>query len=184
MLQAVTNVSRDRVSEASVFAGGEPQLAGRLWKALWDTRNVPSCQVGIRRGHMTSFESAVDRRVWRARERGRDWNRFENRGRSPVGRLIVGSLIALWGFSLLLANLGLGDLHRVWPAVMVVVGVTLLIHRDPSRNHHAFWGTMWMAAGVLLYAAQQTWIHVSFWPVILIVIGASFVYRGLTHTGK
>jgi|SRR5689334_8376216 cell wall-active antibiotic response 4TMS protein YvqF len=134
---------------------------------------------------MTMFENAVDRRVWRAhRRRGRDWNRFDNRGRSPVGRLIVGSLIALWGFSLLLANLGFGDLRRVWPAVMVVVGVTLLIHRDPSRNHYGFWGTVWMAAGVLLYAAQQTWVQVSFWPVMLIVVGALFVYRGLTHTGK
>jgi hypothetical protein len=93
-------------------------------------------------------------------------------------------LIATWGLALLLDNLGLGEARRAVPAVLVIIGVTLLIHRDPARNHYGFWGAAWMSAGIAVYAAQQASIHVSFWPVILVVIGASFVYRGLQHKGR
>jgi cell wall-active antibiotic response 4TMS protein YvqF len=132
---------------------------------------------------MTTFEDAVDRRVWRARRLDRHRNLIGNRVRNPVGRLITGLLIATWGLALLLDNLGLAEAHRALPAVLVIIGVTLLIHRDPARNHYAFWGTAWMFAGIAVYAAQQAWIHVTLWPVILVVFGASLVYRGLQQRG-
>jgi hypothetical protein len=110
-----------------------------------------------------------------------------NRQRNPVTHLIVGSLIGIWGLGLLLDNLGLGDvrhyLHRAWPAVLVIAGIMLLIHRDPSRNRYGFWGTVWMFAGVWVYASQQDWIHQSLWgllgPILLVLLGGSFIYRAL-----
>lgn len=115
--------------------------------------------------------------------------RVRNGQRSPVGRLVVGSVIAIWGFGLLLDNLGLGDVnlyvHRAWPAVFVIIGITLLIHRDPS-NRHAFWGTAWIVAGSWVYAAQHDWIHAS-WallgPMLLVLLGASFIYRAFRQQG-
>lgn len=135
-----------------------------------------------------TLDQSFQRGFERARRRDRKWER-RNRPRSPVAYLVAGSLIAIWGVGLLLDNLGLSDLrhymHRVWPAVLVIVGVTLLIHRDASRNRYGFWGTVCLLAGAWLYASQQAWIHASFWgllgPALLVTLGASFVYRALNH---
>jgi hypothetical protein len=119
----------------------------------------------------------------RAYERDRKHERY--RQRRPVARLIGGSLIAIWGLALLLDNLGLGGVRQyvdhAWPAVLVIVGITLLIHRDPSRNRYGFWGTVWIFAGACAYVSQEGWIHASFWallgPMLIVLFGASFVYR-------
>jgi hypothetical protein len=126
-----------------------------------------------------SFQHGFRRAYERDRRREHYWQR------RPVGRLIGGLLIAGWGLAMLLDNLGLGDLRqfadRLWPAVFVLIGITLLIHRDPSRNRYAFWGTVWMLAGVCAYVSQQGWIHASFWglmvPMLVVLFGASYVYR-------
>ena len=116
--------------------------------------------------------------------------RLRNGQRSPVGRLIVGSVIAIWGCGLLLDNLGFGDMrlyvHRAWPALLVIVGITLLIHRDAS-NRHGFWGTAWILAGVWVYAAQHDWIHASLallGPMLLVLLGASFIYRAFQQPAQ
>jgi hypothetical protein len=111
------------------------------------------------------------------------------RERSPVAYLIGGSLLALWGFGLLLDNLGFGEvryyIHRAWPAALVITGITLLIHRGENRDRYSFWGTASICAGLWIYAAQRDWIHVHFWavlgPTLLVLMGASFVYRALNH---
>ena len=128
-----------------------------------------------------SFERGFRRAYARDRELARD------RHRGPVAGLLIGSLIAVWGLTMLLDNLGLGELrqyaHRAWPAFFAIVGVTLLIHRDPGRNRYAFWGTVWMFGAVCAYASQQGWVHVSFWgllvPMVIVFFGASFVYRAV-----
>ena len=109
------------------------------------------------------------------------------REHSPVAYLVAGSLIAIWGLGMLLDNLGLGEarhyVHRAWPAALVIVGITLLIHRDASRNRYGFWGTVFIVAGLWAYVLQRDWFHVRFWavfaPVLLVLLGASFVYRAL-----
>jgi len=129
------------------------------------------------------LENSFQRGFQRAYQRDRELER--HRQRNPVARLIGGSLIAIWGFALLFDNLGLGVVRlyvdRVWPAVLVILGISLLIRRDPSRNHYAFWGTVWVFAGACAYISQQGWIQVSFWalvgPMLLVMLGGSFVYR-------
>jgi LiaF transmembrane domain len=93
----------------------------------------------------------------------------------------------IWGLALLLDNLGLGEVRqyaeRAWPAVLVIIGIALLIHRDPTRNRYGLWGIVWMAAGVVAYVSQQGWTHASFWallgPMLLVLLGVSFVYRAV-----
>jgi hypothetical protein len=117
----------------------------------------------------------------------RDRQRERDRQHRPVARLIGGSLILMWGLALLLDNLGLGDVRqyadRAWPALLVIVGITLLIHRDPARNRYGFWGTVWMVAGACAYVSQQGWIHARFWallgPMLVVLLGASCVYRAV-----
>src|SRR5262245_14501048 len=121
----------------------------------------------IREMHMHVGDS-FQRGFRRAYERDRYLAR--NRQRRPLVRLIGGLLLAFWGLAALIDNLGWGDLRhyadRAWPAVFVLIGITLLIHRDPSRNRYTFWGTFWMFAGVCAYVSQLGWIHVSFWALV------------------
>jgi hypothetical protein len=112
------------------------------------------------------------------------------RERSPIGFLILGSLIAMYGLGLLADNLGLGDvryyMRHAWPAVLVILGIILLVRRDQSHGHFGFWGTVCVFGGLWAYAAQRDWIHVNFWavfgPTLLVLLGVSFVYRALHHT--
>lgn len=111
------------------------------------------------------------------------------RERHPMGYLVIGSLIALYGLGLLADNLGFGDvryyMRHAWPAVLVIVGITLLIRRDQAHGHYGFWGTVCIFGGLWAYASQRDWIHVNFWavlgPTLLVLLGASFVYRAFHH---
>ena len=137
-----------------------------------------------------TIEKSLPREFRRARGRGRDRNR--DIPRNPVAYLVAGPLIAIWGFGMLLDNLGLGEMrdymHRAWPAALVIVGVTLLIHRDASRNRYGFWGTVLLFAGVLIHVSQRDWFHVNFWnvawPTLLVVLGGSFIYRAFNHPDR
>lgn len=119
------------------------------------------------------------------RRHGRD-NLLHERAHNPVGRLIAGTLIAAWGLSLLLDNLGLGEMRqymqRVWPAALVIIGVTMLIHRDANPERYGFWGTVALLAGTWMYLTQHDWFHWSLWSVVwpaaIVLFGVSFIYRG------
>jgi len=117
-------------------------------------------------------------------------NRTPPRARSPIGRLIAGVAIAGWGLSLLLDNLGFGELryymHRIWPAALVIFVDRMLIHRDSNPERYGFWGTVCLIAGTWMYLTQRDWFHLSLWsivwPALLVAFGVSFVYRGLRLT--
>ena len=134
-----------------------------------------------------TFENSFRREFPQVSGRRRERNGNRNRQRSPVAYLIAGSLIALWGVGMLLDNLGLGDvrhyMHRVWPAVLVIVGITMLIYRDSNPDRYGFWGTVCLLAGAWVSVSQQGWIHVSLTallgPALVTLVGASFVYRAL-----
>jgi hypothetical protein len=111
------------------------------------------------------------------------------RERTPIGYLVIGSLIALYGLGLLADNLGLGDIRyymrHAWPAILVIAGIGMLIRREHSHKHLGFWGTVCIFGGLWAYAAQRDWINVNFWavfgPTLLVLIGGFFVYRALQH---
>jgi cell wall-active antibiotic response 4TMS protein YvqF len=112
------------------------------------------------------------------------------RERSPLGYLVIGTLIAIYGLGLLADNLGFGDIRyyirHAWPAVLVIIGITMLIRRDTQgHGHFGFWGTVCIFGGLWAYAAQRDWIHVNFWavfgPTLLILLGGAFVYRAFYH---
>src|ERR1043165_2154766 len=115
--------------------------------------------------------------------------RFGRREKSPFGYLVIGTLIALYGLGLLADNLGLGDIRyymrHAWPAVLVIVGIAMLLRRDQGHRHFGFWGTVCIFGGLWAYASQRDWIHVNFWavfgPTLLVLLGASFVYRAFYH---
>lgn len=111
------------------------------------------------------------------------------RERNPLGSLIIGLAIAFYGLGMLADALGFGEvryyLRHTWPAILVIAGIVMLIRRQQGRGHFGFWGSVCIFGGLWAYASQRDWIHVNFWavfgPTMLVLLGASFVYRALNH---
>jgi hypothetical protein len=103
---------------------------------------------------------------------------------------VLGLLIATFGLSWLASNLGWADVHhfigQFWPFVLVIAGLGLLFVRSQSEHSGSgFWGGALILGGLWAYADQRDWIHVSFWavfgPTLLVLLGASFVWRAFHH---
>jgi predicted membrane protein len=123
---------------------------------------------------------------------GRDHD-FDTRGfprgfkrRGTYHSLVIGGLIAAFGLTLLATNLGWTDmrsaLRQFWPFALVILGVANLFTERPGSQ---FWGIVMIVGGLWIYAAQRDWIHVSFWavfgPTVLILLGATVVWRAVTQ---
>ena len=118
--------------------------------------------------------------------------RFRRRQRSPAGSLVIGLLIATFGFTLLANNLGWGDarhfMQQFWPFILMAGGAALLLNRIREHSGNSgsgFWGAALLLGGLWAYADQRGWIHVSFWavfgPTLLVLLGGSFVWRAFNH---
>lgn len=117
--------------------------------------------------------------------------RLRRRHRSPAGSAVMGVLIATFGLTLLADNLGWADarhfVRQFWPFILMAAGVALLLIRARARNggHGRFWGVALVLGGLWAYADQRGWVHVNFWavfgPTLLVLLGASFVWRAFNH---
>lgn len=129
------------------------------------------------------------------RARNRDRNGFHDRDvgedgapkpRNTFYPVLIGALIVTFGLTLLANNLGWTDMRSVtrqfWPFALVILGVASLFNDKPGST---FWGLVMIVAGLWIYAAQRDWIQVSFWavfgPTVLILIGATVVWRAVVH---
>lgn len=100
-------------------------------------------------------------------------------------RLVVGVFILALGTLLLLDNLHLANARQVlpylWPAGFVALGVTTVLRRWGTRGWG--WGLVWIVAGVWLLGDQLGIVHFNFWelfwPLMLLLVGASFVWRAI-----
>ena len=108
-------------------------------------------------------------------------SRRDFRARWFGGQFVVGAVIVVIGASLLLDNLGLldsGDILRLWPAILVFVGLRdLFVASDGSR---AMRGTLFVAFGALLLLNTFDVFEFSIiglWPLILILFGAQILVR-------
>jgi len=105
--------------------------------------------------------------------------------RRPVPpRLIVGASIAVLGVVLTLDRLGLVNANqvlRMWPAVLILVGLEHYLHPRDGRSSTR--GIVWMALGgwLLLYSMGAVTVHIwdLFWPAVLILVGTNLVMQTL-----
>ncbi len=95
--------------------------------------------------------------------------------------LVVGLLAIAAGAILLLDRFGLvhaDSIFRLWPLVLIVIGVVGLFTEDPRRKivgHGAL-----ILVGLLLLLRQLHYLEwPQFWPIVLIGIGVLLVYRAL-----
>jgi hypothetical protein len=94
-------------------------------------------------------------------------------------QMVIGLLLVVFGVGLLLDQLGMFDITRVWhywPLILVVIGVTRMIGFPSARD---FTSGLWMAAvGLWLFLVFEGMYGLTFynsWPVFIIISGVSMV---------
>jgi predicted membrane protein len=106
-----------------------------------------------------------------------------NVSRSAQVQVLLGVLVIAFGLLFLLDNLGLIDFRRAlafWPMVFIVAGIVKLFDTG-ARNGHLV-GVALIAAGAIMILNRLGFFHVSWntlWPVLLIALGGSVVYRAI-----
>lgn len=100
------------------------------------------------------------------------------------GRLIFGMALLVLGAMWTADNLGLVDADAVlrwWPALLLGYGLLSLVGAFGTRKLVS--GSIFMVIGGWMLARELGWIQVSIfrmWPLFLIFIGASLVWRSMS----
>ena len=111
----------------------------------------------------------------------------ERSGVRITGRLVFGAVLVTLGILWTLDNLGLADASqflRWWPALVIGYGLLRLTGLDGTRRVVS--GTLFVLAGCWMLARELGYVHVSIfrlWPIFMIVIGASLVWRSMRGPG-
>src|SRR6476646_3059925 len=100
-------------------------------------------------------------------------------------RLVVGLFVLALGTLFLLDNLGLADARHavryLWPIGFMAMGVSVVLRRWGGRGWPR--GLAWIVAGVWLLGDNLGLVTLRFWdlfwPLLLLALGASFVWRAL-----
>lgn len=97
-------------------------------------------------------------------------------------RMVLGLTIALVGVALTLDRLGIAGASRLlsyWPVPLMVIGGLMFVQAHDSRER--FRGAAFAGIGTWLFLSAQGLVSVRiwdlFWPVVLILIGASLVLQ-------
>ena len=99
------------------------------------------------------------------------------------GRFIFGLLVVALGVLFTLDNLNLVHAEhyiRFWPAALILLGLAHLM--PPSDAGRRVWGVIWMFAGTWLILENLDIVDVSlwaFWPLLLVLIGATMIWRAM-----
>jgi predicted membrane protein len=128
-------------------------------------------------------ETRPDEHGWQGPKRGAAGNAVTGRLRAPTGRVLLGLLIIALGVLFTLDNLGVvsaGEILRWWPAALLLYGVARLTGFCCRQG--AVRGAIYTIAGAVLLLHEADLIKRNpwdFWPVVLIVIGATMMTRAL-----
>jgi predicted membrane protein len=99
-------------------------------------------------------------------------------------QVILGVVVIGMGLLFLLDNLNIWDFHRAvqfWPMVFIVVGAIKLF--DTSSSDGYFLGAVLILVGVLMMLGRLGYIYFSWravWPILLIALGGSVLYKAFT----
>ena len=96
-----------------------------------------------------------------------------------IGILALGMILMLDNFSLIDASV----FAPWWPVLLMVFGLSHLVQPEPSRRMG--WGLSWIAVGAIILLHNLDVIAVGLtvlWPVVLVIIGANLLVRGLRRS--
>jgi len=100
-------------------------------------------------------------------------------------RMILGLAIMTAGVLFTLDNLGYIDAEdylRLWPIVLVLVGVAKLVDRGPSGRSS---GLLWILCGVALLLDRLRLVSIDrLWPLLLVLIGGHIVWHAALRSGR
>ncbi len=121
----------------------------------------------------------IQRRVQWAQQR-KEWRR-QHPGPGPI---IPGLILLIIGSAFLLSNLGFFDIRIIrdyWPSLLIVLGVGHLLFPRAGARSLLLSGALILVGGLLQaqilgYVHGNVWAIV--WPVWLIFMGLSFLFRG------
>ena len=106
-----------------------------------------------------------------------------NRRHIDTDGVFWGLLLMTGGIALLLQRFGIVDLWRTrtfWPLIIVVIGMSKLIHR------RSVWSGLWMiAVGAWLQAVTLHLYDLTYgssWPLLLVVLGAGMIGRTIVES--
>ena len=103
------------------------------------------------------------------------------------GSFFLGLGVFVVGMILILDNFGVLDgsvFAPYWPLLLMAVGVSHLVR--PSSYRKIGWGLSWIAIGAIILANNLGLIAVGIgelWPVVLVIIGANLLLRGVLRQG-
>lgn len=108
----------------------------------------------------------------------------ETHDKNVSRQVILGVLVIGMGLLFLLDNMDIWDFHRAiqfWPMVFIVVGVIKLFDTNSSDGY--FLGAILILIGVLMIMSRLGLIYFSWrmlWPLMLIALGGSVLYKAVT----
>ncbi len=100
----------------------------------------------------------------------------------PSSRLVLGTIIIILGVLFTLDNLGIievGNYVKFWPLAVIAFGMAIML--ESSKAAGRFAGGVVILAGVLILLNNIGIIRFriwDFWPIILILLGISIIWRG------
>ncbi len=103
--------------------------------------------------------------------------------RSVPGQVVLGLVVIGLGVLFLLDNLNILNFHRAigfWPAILIVIGVIKLL--DTRSPNGYLVGVLFIGAGSVLTLNRMGLFNFDwrmFWPVLLIILGLSVVFKAL-----
>lgn len=104
------------------------------------------------------------------------------------GAFVLGIGILGLGMILMLDNFGLIDATVFapwWPILLMVLGLSHLLQPEQSRK--IGWGLSWIAVGAIILLHNLDVIAVGItilWPVVLLIIGANLLVRGVRRSSE
>ncbi len=111
------------------------------------------------------------------------------RGWKADSRLIPGLVIAALGVLLMLHNLGVLEIERLWrfwPVILIAFGLHRLWEK-PARRRGS--GVALLAIGIAFQLRNFGWMPLNlshleqYWPLILVVLGAHMIWRSRQKGG-
>jgi len=104
--------------------------------------------------------------------------------RRGSGGLIPGLIMILVGMLFLLERfdyLSMGDVGRLWPLVIIAIGAMQLLRPEGRRSIFVLLLGVWFLINTFELGGLD-WADS--WPVLIIFIGASFVFDSLVSGGR
>lgn len=109
-------------------------------------------------------------------------------GLHDTSKFVWGGVLLLLGTALLLDNLEvveLGSVWKYWPFILVAIGIGKLLGANNSKERGD--GLWWIFLGAWFYVSVFHVFGLTFstsWPLLLVGIGASMVWRSLSRGDK